>query len=83
MRCHNHENPVRLASDRGLPELSVAQRAPFCDLSREALKKLDAISGLSIYTTYREVRYLGLSESAAEKLGRFLLDLRGERNETG
>jgi CRP/FNR family transcriptional regulator, cyclic AMP receptor protein len=35
------------------------------------------------YATYREVRYLGLSGSAGEKLARFLLDLAAEGGKTG
>lgn len=34
------------------------------------------------HATYREVRYLGLSGSAGEKLARFLLDLAAERRKT-
>jgi CRP/FNR family transcriptional regulator, cyclic AMP receptor protein len=41
-----------------------------------ALRVAEMLSGI-YYATCREVRYLGLSNSAAERLARFLLDLAG------
>jgi CRP/FNR family transcriptional regulator len=45
-----------------------------------ALRVAEILSNI-YHATYKEVRYLGLSGSAAEKLARFLLDLTAERGE--
>lgn len=42
----------------------------------DAALKVAQMLGEIYYTTCREVRYLGLSSSAAEKLARFILDLK-------
>ena len=46
-----------------------------------ALRVAEILSDI-YYATYREVRYLGLSGSAAEKLARFLLDLAVEPSQS-
>jgi CRP/FNR family transcriptional regulator, cyclic AMP receptor protein len=60
-------------------------RAVFLKFLREhgevALRVAEILSDI-YHATYREVRYLGLSGSAGEKLARFLLDLAAERRKT-
>lgn len=47
-----------------------------------ALKVAEILSDI-YHTTHREIRYLGLSGSAAQKLARFLLDFTGSQPESG
>src|SRR5579863_1257862 len=58
-------------------------REPFLKFLREhgdaALRVAQILSDI-YYATCREVRYLGLSSSAAEKLARFILDLKPAKN---
>lgn len=46
----------------------------------EAALRVAQMLGEIYYATCREVRYLGLSSSAAEKLSRFILDLKPAKN---
>ena len=46
----------------------------------EAALKVAQLLGEIYYATCQEVRYLGLSSSAAEKLARFILDLKPAKN---
>ncbi len=46
----------------------------------DAALRVAQMLGEIYYATCREVRYLGLSSSAAEKLARFILDLKPARN---
>jgi CRP/FNR family cyclic AMP-dependent transcriptional regulator len=58
-------------------------RAPFLEFLKKhgeaALRVAEILSDI-YHATYREVRYLGLSGSASEKLARFLLDRVAEHN---
>ncbi len=60
-------------------------RDPFLQFLREygevALRVAEILSDI-YHATYQEVRYLGLSGSAAEKLARFVLDLAVEKGKT-
>ena len=60
-------------------------RDPFLQFLREhgevALRVAEILSDI-YHATYQEIRYLGLSGSAAEKLARFVLDLAVEKGET-
>jgi CRP/FNR family transcriptional regulator, cyclic AMP receptor protein len=52
------------------------------DHGEAAVRVAEILSDI-LHATYQEVRYLGLSSSAAEKLARFLLDLPAERSSRG
>jgi CRP/FNR family cyclic AMP-dependent transcriptional regulator len=64
-------------------QASFVPRKPFRDFVRAhgevGLRVAEILSDI-YHATYREVRYLGLSGSAEEKLARFLLDLTADRD---
>lgn len=49
----------------------------------DAALRVAQMLGEIYYATCREIRYLGLSSSAAEKLARFILDLKPAKNSEG
>ena len=79
--------PYELTAEAMEPiQANFIRRADFLEFLRAhgdaALKVAEMLSEI-YHATYQEIRYIGLSSSAAEKLARFLLDLAEKRAKKG